>query len=144
MILTSPNFDPNGEIPSVYTCDGNDTSPELHWSDAPEGTKSFALSCIDPDSPSGNFIHWMVHRISRDVTSVREGQVPELGEELENGFGNKGYGGPCPGSGQHRYVFTLYALNTDDLGEVTSENFLEVVGAATIEKAELIGLYRRK
>ena len=143
MLLVSPNFDSNGAIPSDYTCDGSDTSPELRWFEAPEGTKSFALSCIDPDSPGGNFVHWLIYGIGADVTTIDAGEIPDGTIELENDFGNPGYGGPCPGTGTHRYFFSLYALDTDNLGEVSPDNFLEKIEEATLEKAVLMGTYER-
>ncbi len=109
----------------------------------PEGTKSFAISCFDPDSPNGAFAHWLVHDIPADTREIAQGGRTG-GVELQNDFGGRGYLGPCPPKGTHHYVFTLYALKADKLSGVTRQNFVEKVESETIEKAELTGKYRRK
>ncbi|MEK7083686.1 MAG: YbhB/YbcL family Raf kinase inhibitor-like protein [Patescibacteria group bacterium] len=145
MRLTSPAFQPNASIPSTYTCDGNDMSPPLLFSDVPAEAKSLVLIADDPDVPSGIWVHWVVWNINPKTTEASEGMVPGAGIEGITSFGRRGYGGPCPPSGTHRYVFKLYALDTLlDLPEKASK--LDVEGAMdghVIDSAELIGVYER-
>lgn len=143
MQLTSSAFESGANIPKEYTCQGRDTSPPLKWSGIPEGTESLALSCLDPDAPGGEFSHWLVHTIPAQEKSV-EAEEKLGGVEVENDFGKPDYGGPCPPSGKHCYIFTLYALNVEGLVGVTKENFKEKVEAVLIEKTELIGFYQKE
>lgn len=142
MRLTSIDFSNNDSLPARFTCDGKNISPHLTWYEAPERTLGFALSCKDPDAPGGNWDHWLIVNIPRTVTELPQGKA--AGEEVENDFGQTGYGGPCPPSGTHRYVFTIYALNIERLEGVTQKNFVEKVREHQIGSAELIGLYQRK
>jgi Raf kinase inhibitor-like YbhB/YbcL family protein len=145
MEITSQDFKNNQLMPVTHTCDGNDVSPQLSWSGAPAGTKSFALKCIDPDAPSGDFIHWFVYDIPASITNFSQGgPLPVGSKEVENDFGRKSYGGPCPPSGTHRYIFALYALKTEKLAGVTKNNFLQKVREHELAKALLIGLYKRR
>lgn len=150
--LTSPAFDAGDIIPTEYTCEGSDRSPPLRWDDAPQGTRSFLLTCEDPDAPRGTFCHWAVFDIPPDWAELPEGATEDavkkgLGEAV-NGFGKVGYGGPCPpkGHGTHHYHFRLSALDVArlDLGERPSCS--DVAGAAeahVLASAELIGLFQR-
>jgi hypothetical protein len=144
MRLKSQDFEEGAFIPSQFTCDGDDVSPELHWEDAPEGTKSFALSMTDPDAPIGTFIHWLVYSIAKDTTRIDRNRLPAAARQVTNGFGREQYGGPCPPSGTHRYYFRLYALDTDSLETITKTNFFQVVEKHAIATAELMGRYKRK
>ena len=143
MQLTSPDFNHEDEIPTQFTCDGEDRSPCLQWDEVPEGTKGFALTCIDPDAPMGNFVHWLAHDIPADTREIP--QNGHVGVELENDFPKKGYGGPCPpkGHGVHRYFFTLYALDVEKLEDVTKDNFVSLCEQHALGKAVLIGTYKR-
>ena len=143
MQLTSPDFQNEQVIPKAFTCEGEDKSPALQWSDVPEGTKSFALSVIDPDAPSGDFIHWLAYDIPADTREIP--QNGKVGVALENDFPKIGWGGPCPppGHGIHRYFFTLYALDVEKL-EVTKDNFLQQVKEHSIGQAVLMGTYERR
>lgn len=106
-----------------YGCHGQNLSPELEWSGAPEGTKSFALVVHDPDAPNANgWYHWMVIDIPKDVTRLDEGisgsgKLPRGAREIRNDFDDVHYGGPCPPKGDkaHRYVFTLFAMSVEKL-----------------------------
>ncbi len=131
-------------IPKKYTCDGDDVSPELVFSDIPDGTESLALVMDDPDAPMGTFDHWVVWNIPSDTEKIEEGEEPS-GVQGKTGFGKKGYGGPCPPSGVHRYFFKLYALeDTLDLREGSSKKDLEqAMDDLIIEKAVLVGKYSR-
>lgn len=111
MTLSSSAFANNGAIPAKYTCAGANVSPPLTIAGVPSDAKSLALTVDDPDAPGGTFRHWLVWKIPPSTTSIGEGQ--HLGVEEKNGFGKPGYGGPCPPSGLHHYVFTLYALADD-------------------------------
>ena len=144
MRLRSRNFKDNNNIPSEFTCDGRDVSPQLSWEDVPDETKSFALSVTDPDAPVGTWIHWLLYDIAKEVRSIDEGSPPGGAKQVENDWGRREYGGPCPPSGTHRYIFTLYALNADHLEDVGKRNFFDKVEKHTLEKAVLKGLYKRK
>jgi len=140
----SKDFIDKGNIPSEFTCDGKNVSPELSWKDVPEETKSFALAVTDPDAPGGNWIHWLVYDISKTLRKIERRSLPLGAKEVENDFGRRTYGGPCPPSGTHRYFFTLYALKTENLEGLNKRNFFEKVKKHTIEKAEIVGLYKRQ
>jgi len=115
--LASNDFEAEDLIPKEYTCVGKNISPELHWEHPPKNTKSFALTIVDPDAPSGDFIHWVMYNIPGSVTSLHPGVATRASLENAsvqgiNDFGRIGYGGPCPpASEKHSYVFTLYALD---------------------------------
>jgi len=144
MKLSSGDFEENGSIPSRFTCDGEDISPQLQWKDTPDGAKSFALSMTDPDAPGGTFTHWLVYDIPRDVRSIERGGLPIGAKQPRNDFGKESYGGPCPPSGTHRYYFRLYALDIDHLGGIDKGSFFKLVDEHLLAKAELMGTYRQK
>ncbi|MGH9825684.1 MAG: YbhB/YbcL family Raf kinase inhibitor-like protein [Blastocatellia bacterium] len=116
--LTSRAFQPNMDIPSDYTCDGADQSPDLEWAGLPTGTKSVAVICEDPDAPGGTFTHWVVFDIPASEaglskSSPKTATMPNSARQGKNDFGAVGYGGPCPPRGsRHRYFFRIYALDT--------------------------------
>ena len=142
MEITSPDFTNMNPIPSRFTCDGEDLSPELNWTNPPTDTRIFALSCIDPDAPRGEFIHWLIHDIPANIRQLAQGASPP-GFEVLNDFGYKHYGGPCPPSGTHRYFFTLYALRTTAIGPLTKENFVAEVQKHALASAVIMGTYQR-
>ena len=144
MKLKSKDFEDNSRIPSEFTCDGRNVSPQLSWEDVPDGTKSFALAVTDPDAPGGTWIHWLVRNISKELRKIEQGNLPEGAGEVVNDFGKKSYGGPCPPSGTHRYFFTLYALDTEHPEGLNKYNFFDIVEVHTIEKAAIKGLYKRR
>ena len=144
MKLKSVNFVDNGRIPSEFTCDGKNVSPNLSWECVPEVTKSFALSVMDPDAPGGMWIHWLAYDISKELREMGQESLPMGAKEVKNDFGKETYGGPCPPSGTHRYVFTLYALDTEHIEGLNKRNFFDKVEKHTIEKAEIKGLYKRR
>ena len=139
-----------------FGCDGGNVSPQLSWSGAPAGTQGFAVSCYDPDAPTGSgFWHWFMVNIPAAVTSLpagagdpASGRAPRGALEIRTDFGKPGYGGPCPppGSNVHRYIFTVHALSVPQL-QVTAETSCAIVGfqvnAHTLASARLIGLFRR-
>lgn len=152
LTVTSPSFQHMGSIPSRHTCDGDDVSPELNWSGAPENTKGFALICDDPDAPMGTFVHWVLYGLSSKTTQLPEGlsrdselSSPECRQGTSD-FRRTGYGGPCPPSGEHRYFFKLYALDAEiELSAgARKQELLDAMQGHILEQAELIGTYRRK
>ena len=109
--LSSPAFPNGSRIPTRYTCSGRNVSPPLRWTDVPTGTKELALVMIDRDAPGGPFTHWALAGITAKTRNVSVGAVPPGTVAGRNGFGNKGYGGPCPPAGKpHHYVIELLAL----------------------------------
>lgn len=144
MQITSPAFQNSGKIPAKYTCDGGDISPPLAMSDIPIGAKSLVLIIDDPDSPTGTWDHWVAFNIPFATTEILEGgKIPGLSGK--NTFGELGYGGPCPGSGEHRYFFKAYALDTQlDLKEGASKQEVEqAMEGHIMDQAELMGRYSR-
>jgi Raf kinase inhibitor-like YbhB/YbcL family protein len=109
------------QIFNGFGCTGGNTSPQLAWSGAPAGTKSFALTMYDPDAPTGSgWWHWIVVNMPATTTKLDAGasgkNMPAGAQELRTDFGKPGYGGPCPPPGApHRYIFTIYALNVEKL-----------------------------
>jgi len=143
MKLMSKDFADKGSIPSEFTCDGKNVSPHLAWENVPDKTKSFALSATDPDA-IGGWNHWLLYNIPKTVKEIEKNRKPAEALEVENDFGKKTYGGPCPPSGTHRYVFTVYALDVEHLEGVNKRNFFDRVEEHTIEKAVIRGLYKRR
>jgi len=145
-------FPQGGDVPTQYTCDGQNFSPPLHWYNPPQATKSFALIMDDPDAPLGGWIHWVVYGIPGALHQLEEG-VPKL-ETLADGskqgitdFHRPGYEGPCPPPGNpHRYYFKLYALDTllDLPANQTKAKLLEVMAGHILAEARLMGRYQRK
>jgi hypothetical protein len=148
--LKSRVFEDQASIPSLYTCEGLDYSPELSWSGAPRNTKSLALVCLDPDAPNKHFVHWLVYNIPANATNIPEGirSEPQLADgslQGTNDFRNMGYNGPCPPPGQtHSYVFTLYALDIkpDLKPGMEHEALQEVIKDHILASAELIGYFQ--
>lgn len=141
--LTSPAFGDHGSIPSVHTCDGDSTPPPLEWNDAPEGTRSFALIVDDPDAPDPKapkrtFVHWVAYDIPASATRLDDSHRDGV-----NDARGRGYTGPCPPVGRHRYFFKLYALDRElgDLGHPTKADLERAMSGHVLEKAELIGTY---
>ena len=149
--LTAPAFANNGAIPSEYTCDSTDTAPELRWSGAPAGTKSFALIVDDPDAPDPKapkmtYVHWVLYDIPASTSGVpRGGKTPAGARDGRNDWKRTGYGGPCPPIGRHRYFFKLYALDTSlgDLGSPTKDKLLAAMEGHVVAQTELVGTYER-
>ncbi len=145
MKITSSTFAHNNQIPSKYTCDGNNFSPPLQFSEVPGQAKSLALICDDPDAPGKTWVHWTAWNIDPKTTEIGEGKVPQGATQGLTDFGEVGYGGPCPPSGTHRYFFKLYALDTtlDIPYEARKEDLEKTMEGHIIEQADLVGTYSR-
>jgi Raf kinase inhibitor-like YbhB/YbcL family protein len=153
--IKSAAFAPGGEIPTRYTCEGDDVSPPLQWSEVPAGTKSLALVVDDPDAPDPKapkmtYVHWVLYDIPPTATGLPEGTgpgtLPPGTREGVNDWHRTGYGGPCPPIGRHRYFFKLYALDTvlPDLGRPTKAKLLEAMQDHILAEAQLVGTYQKR
>ncbi len=143
--ITSSAFQNNGNIPREYTCDGKDINPPLMIAGVPQGTKSLALICDDPDAPVGIWVHWVIWNIDPGVKEIKENTVPQGAVQGINDFRKHSYGGPCPPSGTHRYFFKVYALDTM-LGISTNSTKADLEKAMKghiLGEGQLIGLYKR-
>jgi Raf kinase inhibitor-like YbhB/YbcL family protein len=160
--VTSTSFGDGDYIPEVHVlganaglgCSGGNVSPQLAWSGAPDGTKSFAVTAYDPDAPTGSgFWHWVVVNIPPDVSELPAGAgsgqgLPGGALQTRTDFGTPAYGGPCPPMGDHphRYIFTVFAVGADQLQQVTADTSAAVIGFMlhfnTLAKGELEGLYK--
>jgi len=146
IVVTSPAFAANGDIPVKYTCQGAGVSPPLQWRNVPPEAKELALVLFDPDAPNGGFLHWVVFKIPATATSLSEGSLPAGARQARNGTGKASYQGPCPPAGKvHHYQFTLSALSAAidlpdgaDGAAVRSE-----ISSKTIADGLLVGLYER-
>jgi Raf kinase inhibitor-like YbhB/YbcL family protein len=148
--LTSSAFTEGGMIPKEYTCDGSDISPDLSWSGVPEGTKSLALICDDPDAPVGTWVHWLLFNIPPASSGLPGSMPPDT--TLDNGakhgindFKKYGYGGPCPPGGTHRYFFKLYALDKElELKPGTTKaELIKTMASHILASGQLMGRYKR-
>lgn len=131
-------------IPAMYTCKGDNVSPELQWSSPPKNTKSFAITCIDYDAPSGKFVHWIIFNIPASTLALEQGVDRDEWTQGMNHFRRIGYDGPCPPQGKpHKYVFTLYALDADlKLAKgVQIADFEMAIQSHILGQAQLTGLF---
>ncbi|HKV97730.1 MAG TPA: YbhB/YbcL family Raf kinase inhibitor-like protein [Gammaproteobacteria bacterium] len=159
--VTSPDFANGGTIPKAqvfngFGCKGGDVSPALHWSGAPAGTKSFAVTIYDPDAPTGSgWWHWVVFNIPANVTGLAAGagdahahMLPPGAVQARSDFGFSNYGGPCPpvGDPPHHYQVTVYALKVAKL-PLDADASGAMVGFelhfSTLAQAHLVGVYGR-
>ena len=150
MMLVSTAFKAGETIPTRYSLYGENLTPDLTWDKTPEGTKSFALICRDPDAPGGTFIHWVLFNIPENVRGLPEGlartaTLPAGGQQGRNSFHRLGYDGPKPPSGTHRYYFDLYALDARPALDraVTADRVLEAMKGHVLAQASLMGRYER-
>lgn len=138
-------FEHNGNIPSIYTCDGEDLAPELKISDIPSSAKELVLIVDDPDAPMGTWVHWVLYNIPITTTKIDNKNLnPEIKQGMTD-FGRIGWGGPCPPNGEHRYFFKLYAIDKvlNLPGGITKKELENEIKNHIIEKTELVGLYKR-
>ena len=142
MRLTSPAFSDDEMIPVEHTCDGANRPFALMWSDAPEGTSQFVLIMDDPDA--AGFVHWFVVGIPPSATQLLPDELPSGAIEQVNGFGVRGYGGPCPPSGTHQYDVRLYAI-TVPIAEASLLTVDQVRGIQSgVSMTSLHGKYQRR
>jgi Raf kinase inhibitor-like YbhB/YbcL family protein len=149
MTLTSPAFTDGATLPKKFTCDGSlgGVNPSLDWSKRPRDLKSQALTLVDPDAPSGTFVHWVVWGMMRKTTGLQE-DIPPIGLPMaKNSAGTTKYAPPCPpkGDSPHRYVFTIYALK-DQLDAKSGDPASEVIDKikqAALARGTLTGKYSR-
>ena len=149
--ITSSAFEEGGMIPKKYTCDDINVSPPLTWNSIPDGTKSFALICDDPDAPMGTWVHWVLFNLSANIKELPENITPQQilesgAKQGKNDFGNIGYGGPCPPGGTHRYYFKLYGLDAEinlDSG-TTKKQLLKAMEGHILAEGQLMGKYNRQ
>ncbi len=152
--LTSSVITEGGSIPPRYTCEGDDVSPPLEWSGAPDGTESFALVVDDPDAPDPahpqrTYVHWVLYNIPADTNRLEQDAsasgLPDDAEVGMNDWEKAEYGGPCPPIGRHRYFFKLHALDTrlNGLTEATKGDVEKAMEGHVLAKAQLMGTYQK-
>lgn len=153
LTITSAAFSPDGPIPRAHTCDGADQSPPLTWTGVPEGTRQLALIVDDPDAPGRTFVHWVLYGVAPTATGLPAGVAkdgtltrPVTALQGINDFRRTGWNGPCPPPGPaHRYLFTLYALDTELKLSPGATNAVVVMAMKghILEQAQLVGRYGR-
>lgn len=151
MKIQSSAFSEGQPIPQKYTCQGEDVSPALSWSDAPPDTKAFAIIADDPDAPAGTWVHWVFFNLPAQTHQLPEG-VPKTeqasgGTQGKNDFKKIGYNGPCPPPGKsHRYFFKLYALGgpLSLKSGSTKQDVEKAIRGHVLSHAETMGTYQRK
>lgn len=151
IIVASAAFAAGSAIPAKYTCMGPDVSPPITWEKIPEGTKSIALICDDPDAPMGTWVHWVIFNIPPDKKGLPEAvpadpHLPDGSIQGINDFRRHGYGGPCPPPGKpHRYFFKVYALDTTlDLGPNSRKSDVEkAMQGHILAQGQLMGTFKR-
>ena len=153
--LASPDFEANGSIPARFTCEGEDISPALQWTDPPAGTRSFALIVDDPDAPDParpqrTWVHWVLYNLPASARSLEagargEGTLPSGTRHGLNDWKRAGYGGPCPPIGRHRYFFKLYALDCEleTASRMTKAALEQATKGHVLAHTELVGTYAK-
>lgn len=146
MKLATNAFENNERFDPKYTCDAENISPSITFFTVPVEARSLALIVEDPDSPTGNFTHWVLFNINPLINGFEENKIPDGSIEGLNDFGEPKYGGPCPNSGVHRYVFKLYALDKKLELErgATKQEVQEAMKGHIIEDTQIIGLYEKQ
>jgi len=153
--LKSPVFENGGEIPTKYTCEGQDISPPLEWSHIPADAKSLVLIVDDPDAPDPahprmTWVHWVLYDIPPEASGLKEGigpdELPGSTRQGINDWQRTGYGGPCPPIGRHRYFFKLYALDQElgNLGRPSKKDVEQAMKGHVIGEAILMGTYQKR
>ncbi|HEY3875689.1 MAG TPA: YbhB/YbcL family Raf kinase inhibitor-like protein [Candidatus Kapabacteria bacterium] len=152
LTISTTAFQKDSAIPQKFTCQGEDHSPALAWSGAPENTKSYALVVEDPDAPHGTFYHWVMYDIPPTERGLAENieKRDRLGNGTRQGtnsFGQMGFNGPCPPPGKpHRYYFKLFALDAmlNIPGEATRDTLMSAMNGHILAEGEIMGTYARK
>ncbi len=153
--LSSPAFAPGGEIPTPFTCEGRDVSPQLAWTGVPDGAKSLVLIVDDPDAPDPKapkmvYVHWVLYNLPPTAQGLAQGvsprELPAGTRQGTNDWQRTGYGGPCPPIGRHRYFHKLYALDVllPDLGAATKAQIETAMNGHVLAQAQLMGTYQKK
>jgi Raf kinase inhibitor-like YbhB/YbcL family protein len=155
--VTSDAFTDGGTLPDAQVYEGGNTSPQLRWEGFPTGTKSFAVTCYDPDAPTGSgFWHWVLFDLPVTTTELPAGAgsgdfsgLPAGAKQARSDYGAAGFGGAAPpaGDGPHRYVFTVYAVDTESLGldESATPAFVGFnLRFHAIARANLVATYENK
>lgn len=154
LTLRSNAFVDGGEIPSTYTCEGDNVAPPLEWGGVPEHTRSLVLIVDDPDAPDPKaprmtWVHWVLYNIPSDAVAIPHGATsddlpPGTGEGL-NDWKQTGYGGPCPPVGRHRYFHKLYALDIEleEMDKPTKAKIEAAMKGHVIASTELVGTYEK-
>jgi Raf kinase inhibitor-like YbhB/YbcL family protein len=153
LTLTSPAFKQGGKVPARYTCEGDDVSPPLTFDGMPSGAKSLALIIDDPDAPDPKapkrvWVHWVLLNLPADAKGLAESAaaagLPAGTMQGVNDYKHKGYDGPCPPIGRHRYFHKLYALDLVLPAKALSKAELEAaMEGHVLAKAELMGTYQK-
>lgn len=154
LTISSTAFQPSGDIPSRYTCQGQDLSPPLQWQGIPQGTRSLALIVDDPDAPDPKapkmtWVHWVLYNLPPDSGGLPEGattaDLPAGTLEGLNDWKRTGYGGPCPPVGKHRYFHKLYALDIvlTDMKRPAKAQVVAAMQGHILGQAELMGTYEK-
>ena len=132
------------EIPARHTCDGEDVAPALTWANVPADAVELAITVTDLDAP--DFVHWVVFGIAPDTTGLAEGETPAGATLWPNGGGSPAYVGPCPPEGdEHRYLFTVHALNqqVEPADEMTATEIIEILNLTSVDQSSVSGTYGR-
>jgi Raf kinase inhibitor-like YbhB/YbcL family protein len=150
--ITSPAFSDGGEIPSKYTCEGDDVSPPLAFAGVPAGTRSLVLIVDDPDAPDPKapkrtYVHWVLFDLPPDTSEIAEGMAALPGGTKcgLNDWKRPDYGGPCPPIGRHRYFFKLYAVDArlEGLSAATKADVLAAMQGHVLGEAQMVGTYQK-
>jgi Raf kinase inhibitor-like YbhB/YbcL family protein len=155
LTIGSTAFGNNGEIPALYTCEGEDVSPPLQFAGVPEGAASLVLIVDDPDAPDPRapkmtWVHWVLYDLPPDCTGLAQGvaarTLPPGTREGQNDWRRTGYGGPCPPIGRHRYFYKLYALDTrlGDRKRPTKDALTRAMEGHVLGTAVLVGTYEKR
>jgi Raf kinase inhibitor-like YbhB/YbcL family protein len=144
--ISSPAFDNNGKIPGKYTCDGTNINPPLKIEAVPQEAKSLAVVFDDRDAPGGSYVHWILWNIDPSAKEIRENSVPDGAIQGMNDFKKRNYGGPCPPSRPHRYVFRVYALDTllDLDPNATKAGLEKKIKGHVLAQGQLTGSFKKK
>ena len=144
--VTSPAFENNKSIPSKYGCDGENVNPPVRIENVPAGTRSLAMVFDDQDAPRGTYVHWILWNMDPGIKEIQENSVPPGAVQGLNDFKKNSYGGPCPPTRPHKYVFKVYALDTVlELSPKSSKAELEkAMEGHRIAQGQLLGVYKRE
>lgn len=137
--VTSPAFEDGGPIPPEHTCHGEGHFPALAWRGVPPGARSLALVVSDPDAPRGTFVHWVLYDLPPEDGALAAGRVPAEAREADNSGGTRGWYPPCPPSGTHHYLFTVYALSEPVRGRST-QAVLDEIDRRAVARGTLTGV----